>query len=425
MSFLSFFTDPVLRAPTWGCLLMSIASALMGVPILLKKRSLLSETLSHATYPGVVVGVFVFAALFPQGEDWVFLAVLGGAFLFALLALFCVNVLEKRCKVSSDASLSFVLSLFFGAGIVGASVLQAIYPKWQKQVQMLLFGQAATMNDTHIVVYGCMALLVSCFLCLVFRPLQAFLFDRDFAASIKLRTHLLEQIFVVLLLFSLIIGIRSVGVVLLSGMVIAPAVAARQFSNRLQVVLCLAALFGALSGLFGNILSVWSSVPTGPAIVLVGTLFALVSLLFAPRRGLVFRIGRISSFRFRCLRENILKGLWRKGATTWPILRKHHPIFFPLLKLALWRLKRYGLLIQRQGAYELTSTGKIQASHIVRLHRLWELYLAQSLGFELAHVHHTAEEMEHILTPEIEKELTALLKNPKQDPHHQPIPEKL
>ncbi len=414
-----FFTDPVLRAPTWGCLLMSIASALMGVPLLLKKRSLLSETLSHATYPGVVAGVFLFAALFPSRDEWVFLAVLGGAFVFALLGLFTVNRLESRYKVTSDAALSFVLALFFGAGIVGASALQAIFPGWQKQLQMLLFGQAATMQDVHIVIYGALALVVACFLCLVFRPLQALLFDRDFAASIRLRIGLLERLFMVLFVLSLIIGIRSVGVVLLSGMVIAPAVAARQFSDRLQVILCLAALFGALSGFLGNVLSVWGSeegrsLPTGPMIILVGTAFALLALLFAPRRGFVFRVGRVASFRFRCLRENILKALWKKRNVA---LRGLLP------KVALWKLRKCGLVVKRGAEYELTATGKVQAAHIVRLHRLWELYLTQSLGFEAAKVHHTAEEMEHILTPEIEKELTRLLKNPKQDPHHQPIPE--
>ena len=64
-----------------------------------------------------------------------------------------------------------------------------------------------------------------------------------------------------------------------------------------------------------------------------------------------------------------------------------------------------------------------KAARIIRLHRLWEVYLVY-LGQNRDKVHRNAEEMEHIITPELEKELTDLLKDPKQDPHHQPIPQR-
>ncbi|HSX26823.1 MAG TPA: iron chelate uptake ABC transporter family permease subunit [Chlamydiales bacterium] len=417
MNLWDFFTDPVLRAPAWGCILMCIASSLMGVLIFLRKRSLLSESLSHATYPGVVLGVSLFAFLFPKQEEWVFVAGLAGAFFSSLLGLKAIEWLEKKGKVRPDAALCFVLAVFFGFGIVGVSAMQSTLPVWQGQVQMLLFGQAATMSDIHIVIYATLALAVSLFLCLTFRPLQAFLFDRDFASSTGIKVPALERIFFWLLLLSLIVGIRSVGVVLMSGMVIAPAVAARQFSDRLQTMFCLAALFGALSGFLGNYFSVLTSLPTGPMIVLVGTAFALLSLMFAPKRGLLFRIARVFAFRFRCLQENILKGIWKKG-TLW-----NEPSCFSM-RCALWRLKKEGWIAQQGTQFQLTEDGKKKAAFVVRLHRLWELYLTESLGFKAEKVHRTAEEMEHILTPEIEEKLTRLLSNPKQDPHQQPIPER-
>ena len=144
--FWDFFSDPVLRAPTWGCILMCIASSLMGVLIFLRKRSLLAETLSHATYPGAVIGVSVFAFLFSAHEEWTFVAVLGGAFVSSLLGLKAIEWLEGKGKVRTDAALCFVLAVFFGAGVVAASAMQSSFPVWQKQVQMLLFGQAATMT---------------------------------------------------------------------------------------------------------------------------------------------------------------------------------------------------------------------------------------------------------------------------------------
>jgi manganese/zinc/iron transport system permease protein len=434
-SFWDFFSDPVLRAPTWGCLLMCVASSLMGVLIFLRKKSLLGEALSHATYPGAVLGVSLFAYLFPQLEGQVFIAVLGGALISSWLGLKAIGWLEERGKVRTDAALCFVLAVFFGVGMIGASAMQAKLPVWHKQIQMLLFGQAATMTDLHILIYGLLALTVVVFLFLTFRPLQAFLFDRDFASSIGIRTSALEKVLFWLLLLSLIVGIRSVGVVLMSGMVIAPAVAARQFSDRLQTVLGLAALFGALSGFLGNYFSVIGSLslstpeqtlalPTGPMIVLVGTALALFALAFAPHRGLVFRIGRIFAFRFRCLQENILKGIWKKGSVSLLELREAHQISPLFLRCVLWRLYAEGWLVEIGARYSLTQDGNQKAASIVRLHRLWEVYLTEELGFQAEKVHRTAEEMEHILTPEIEERLTRLLSDPKCDPHLQPIPER-
>jgi manganese/zinc/iron transport system permease protein len=384
---MNFFTDPILRAPTWGCMLMCLATSLMGVLIFLRKRSLLGETLSHAAYPGAVVGIL----LFKGGSLF---SVLGGAFVSSWCGYKAVEWLERRIR--PDAALTFVLAVFFGIGIVIASAAQA-----HKDVQMLLFGQVATMGDLHIGIYGALALFVIGFLGLKFRALQAELFDPDFAKSAGIRAS-----FLWLFLIALIMGIRSVGVVLMSGMVIAPAVAARQFTNRLHTMLILAGSFGVLSGFLGNYLSVIWNLPTGPMIVLVATAIALGSLIW----GWAFRMGRIYAFRVRCAQENILKSVWKKGKLDPNISRFHH-----------WRLRKQGWITAKG---ELTFDGKIKAANIVRLHRLWELYLTEELKFCVEKVHKTAEEMEHILTPEMEVRLTRLLDNPKQDPHKQPIPEK-
>lgn len=88
------------------------------------------------------------------------------------------------------------------------------------------------------------------------------------------------------------------------------------------------------------------------------------------------------------------------------------------------KLIKQKALQKEQKKYVLTHEGKKTGAHIVRLHRLWEAYLVYSLGLKIERVHKSAEEMEHILTPEIEKKLTELLDNPEQDPHHQPIPQR-
>ena len=436
MSWMNFFTDPVLRAPCWGTLFMCIASSLMGVLLFLKKKTLLSESLSHATYPGVVIGSLLLGLFFPGCEEWSFLFVLVGAFASSLLALKMIDFLQEKQKMGPDAALCFVLALFFGVGIVATSLLQTILPVKRAQIQMLLFGQAATMTDVHIYLYGALAVFVSFVFYLTFHQIQALSFDRLFSESIGLKVKWLEKILFALLLFSLILGIRSVGVVLMSGMVIAPAVAARQWTNHLYKMLFLAALFGALSGLLGNALSVIGTIalsteeerltlPTGPMIVLIGCVFAFLSLAFAPERGWAFRKLRVGTFRLRCLEENMLKGIWKKGPLSKSSLLSSFGISPFTLFLVLRRLLRHGWIVKERSLYNLTVDGHRKATSIVRLHRLWELYLADTLKLHLEKVHKTAEEMEHILTPDIEERLTKLLSNPSRDPHQQPIPKKV
>lgn len=420
-----YFTDPILRAPTIGCILMCTAAALMGAVLFFQRRLMVSESISHAAYPGAVLGVLVLSLFGSQYEEYSFLAVLIGASLSSWLGLKVIAYLERRIQIKSDPALCFTLAIFFGIGILLASWLQESSPMWVSQVQSLLYGQAATLTDIHIAIYGALACLCIAFIILTFRQLQTFLFDRSFAKSIGIRTRVVERLIFWLLLLSIVAGIRSVGVILMSGMLIAPIVAARQFSNRLSTVFALSALFGALSGLFGNVLSVEVAlaydhihIPTGPMIVLIGSTIALTSLLFSPKRGVFFRLARLALFRLRCLEENVMKGIWKKGS----IERKELKRLYPRSKLAVSRLISQGWVFQDGAKLFLTEDGKVKASAIVRLHRLWELYLTEQLGCQAERVHHSAEEMEHILTPALEERLTKLLEDPQRDPHKQPIP---
>ncbi len=429
-----YFTDPVLQAPTIGSMLMCFCSALVGVIVFLKKRSLLGEALSHATYPGVVFSVLFMATFFPLASDEVAIAILVGASLTCLLGLFAIEKLEGKFRVKNDAALCFVLSVFFGVGVLVASRIQFTHALWYQTVQIFLYGQAATMTDIHVVLYAVLALLVSIALGLLYRPIQMAIFDKDFSRTVGLPIAAIDHLLFLLLVLAIVIGIRSVGVVLMAGMLIAPAVAARQWSHRLWAVFLSAGAIGALSGFFGNYFSVevpnWSldwnfSLPTGPMILLCASSLCLLSLLFAPRNGLVNRFFRILSFRQQCIGDNLLKYLWRhEEGVCLEQIKQWQPLPFLQMRFVVWTLKIQGWIEEAEDGsrlVRLTKDGRQRAMRIVRLHRLWEVYLV-SIGQGVEKVHASAEEMEHIITPELEKELKELLGDPKRDPHAQPIP---
>jgi manganese/zinc/iron transport system permease protein len=409
---IEFFTNPVLRPSTLGSMLMCFSSAIIGVVVYLRRRSLIGETLSHATFPGIVLGVALAAALMPASDEAAAVAILVGAFLFAWLGLKAVNSLENRFRVKSDSALCFVLASFFGLGVLLASRLQSLYPLWSKQAIAFLYGQAATMTNQHVVIYTAFACFIVGLVIFFYRYIEAVNFDALFCQTLGIPSKKLDQLLFLALVLAIVIGIRSVGVVLMAGMLICPALAARPLARHLFQHFAYAGAIGMASGWIGNYLSVVVpqgeySLPTGPMILLTSTALCLLSLLLAPQTGLLSRYLQRKKFRLQCAVENGLKSLWKKQV---PSL---------LSKQVLCQLKKKGWA-DAQG--NLTESGNLAAQKIIRLHRLWEVYLVDYLGQSADKVHRTAEELEHFFSPELERQLSELLHHPERDPHHQPIP---
>ncbi len=431
---ISFFSDPVLRGPTIATLLMSLFSAIAGVLVFVTKRTLIGETLSHASYPGVTLAVALLASFLTDADAFGF-PVLVGAFATAFLGLLTVEWLSKKAGVRQDAALCFVLSSFFGIGITLASYIQFSHPKEFRRIAAYLYGQAATMTDIHIIIYSFLFLFMAGVVFLFYKEILSYCFDSEFAKINLPGSRITQLIILLFVTLAVIIGIRSVGVVLMSAMLIAPPIAARQFTNSFAGMLGFSLLFSGVSTFLGVYTSVvfsqklatafpsWhAALPTGPTIVLTASAFALLSLAFAPKRGLVVRFFRVTTFRWKCHVENILKILWKEKELSFQVLRWRLGTSRSFLLLLLFHLYLRKSIKIEGSRVRVTFDGEKKGMSLTRLHRLWELYLTRYLGMRGHEVHKNAEEIEHILTPELERELTSLLDDPKQDPHNQPIP---
>lgn len=431
-SFFTLFVDPVFRGPMLGSLLMSISTALVGAIAFVRKKSLVGETLSHATFPGVALGMLVAGILFPERETLSLVGILMGALFSALIGQLCMEKMLKHHQ-KADVTLCYILSSFLGAGVLLTSFIQQEHVMWYRKIQVFFYGQAATMMDVHIYLYGILSFFVGLVIFLLYRAIQATCFDPIFAESVGIKKGWVSHCCSLLLCLAIVIGIRSVGVVLMTGMLIAPAVAAKCLTQQFSRFLVLSAVIGIVSAFVGNYLATITPLegtriyylPTGPATVLVASLIAFLALLFSPTKGVLVKAVRRRRFQESCILENLLKAFWkREGAEMhlkailgWKVADRW------LLYTTLRKLVREGWIHRTgKGGYMLTEDGRKKAAYIVRLHRLWELYLVEHLGDTLGNIHRSAEEMEHLITPDIEVKLTKLLLNPTQDPHKQPIP---
>lgn len=431
-----FFTDPILAAPMWATMLMCLSSSLIGILIVVRRRALLGEALSHTTYPGIAMMIF-FAADYLGKASWLFpLLVIVGAFLSATVGMRLIFLLERRFKVSPDSSLCFVLSTFLGIGVLLASRLQFSHPVWVQKVQMFLYGQAATIISSHVWIYAGLTTLIATTLYFFFPVISVTFFDREYAKVCRIRTRLVGILVQVLLISAIVIGIRSVGVLMMSGMLIAPAAAARMVTKRFSHMFIAGGFFGVVSGVLGNMASVYLtdslqetssqfriSFPTGPMILIVAVLIA-VTLLFFAKNGLVWRALRRRRFRRVCNQENILKLLYKANdAQVFTHIKDRLCLTYIECVRGIASLWFKGYLISNEGKWRLALSGEKRARRIIRVHRLWEVYLVSEIGVNAEDVHKSAEDMEHIITPKIERELAAKLGHPEKDPHDQLIPQ--
>ena len=418
------FQEPNVRYVVVGAVLLAISSALVGCFTFLRKKALVGDAVAHAMLPGVCLAFLL------SGTKNPFYIIIG-AFLTGWLSLVLIDVISRKSKIKKDTAIGLILSVFFGLGILLLTAIQHADHAAQSGLSAFLFGKAAALVGHDLWVFGLISVGLLLAVVLAYKELALLAFDEAFAVSIGLPVKRLELLLTTLTVLAVVAGIQAVGVVLMAAMLITPAAAARLWTHRLGAMLWLAAAFGALSGVSGAYISYLSpAMPTGPWIVMVISFIALISFFIAPKRGICYQFIRQQRVKRRILHENILKIFYQlaeqdqrfeQSRSIAALQQKRH---IPRTKLTqgLRTLTRQGFLRKTSGKWQLTAQGKRKGQRIVKLHRLWEVYLTKYLRIAPDHVHEDAENIEHILSPELEARLEALLEYPDSDPHAANIP---
>lgn len=432
--------DPVLAAPLLACTSLGMLFGFLGCYVVLQNKSLLGEALSHACYPGLVLGGLVSACFWQNDSFEELLTIFIGAALFIWLAEMLMKSMMQNCKFSSDAALCSTLASFFAAGLLLISIFQPNFPLLARRLQSLLLGQAATVSNTFATLSCLISIIGIGSMLLLARSIKVHLFDPVFGNLSGLWGRLHERLMLIVIILSLIVGARIVGVVLVSAFIVFPPLTARFWVRSFNGMTILSGLLGGMAGALGIYLAHTNYLifgadgiskgvlPTGPTIILVASGGFFFSLFFAKRDGLIVREWRRALFQRRCAKENVLKSMLQLEER----LQRSTVLFAEVAYAAGMNIQRFQSLLKDlvkngdvvcgQNEISLTEQGRVLAKRLVRLHRLWELYLVELCKMSRERVHPSAEEMEHILTPEIERELDLLLHHPTVDPHHQPIP---
>lgn len=266
-----------------GTALLGLASGIAGTFAVLRKESLIGDGLSHAALPGVVI-----AFLLTGIKDIEVL--ITGAALSSIAAAWLITITVENSKIKFDGALATILSAFFGFGMVLLTYLQSLNNAGQAGLSKFIFGQAATILARDVYITSAAALIIIVLTALFWKELKLISFDVEYAKTLQIPVTFTLILYRSLLIMTIIIGIQSVGAILISSLLIAPAVGARQWTNKLGTMCILAGFFGMLSAIGGTI---WSTtvqkLPTGPAIIVILSAIVLLSLIFAPNRGILWQ----------------------------------------------------------------------------------------------------------------------------------------
>ena len=260
-----------------GTALLGCTAGLLGIFVLLRKQSLLGDTIAHAALPGIAITFLLTHSKNPA------LLLLGGS-LTSSIAIWFMSLITRKTHLKKDTAMGIVLSVFFGFGLVLMTIIQKKPIPHQSILNKFLFGNASTLLPFDLLLIGGVSILFTFILLYLWKPFKLISFDPHFAHSIGYHPERAQFILTTLVIITVVLGLQTVGVILMSTMLIAPAAAARQWTTRIEQMAPLAALLGTIAAVAGSLMSsTVAQLPTGPVIVVILTSFVFISLVFAPQ----------------------------------------------------------------------------------------------------------------------------------------------
>ena len=431
------------RVVLLGTTLLGIGAGTVGTFMLLRRRSLIGDVVSHASLPGIAVA-FLAVELIHPGTGRSLPSLMFGALTAGLLGVLCTMGITRFSRIKEDAALAIVLSVFFGAGIAMFTVIQKLPTGQIAGLQQFIYGQTAAMTAADVRWIATSSIAVVSVSVLLFKEFGLLCFDEEFGRTQGWPTVGLDLALMGLVVTMSIIGLQSVGLLLVVAMLIIPAAAARFWTERLGPMTIIAALCGGTSAWLGGVVSsLFSRFSAGAVIVLVGSLCFAASLLLGTRRGLLPKWVAQRASRRLAGRHDLSRAIYEMLEPHLPSIDPtlpgdplcHHVLTYTdILERRSWSSTRLdkllrtavsdGSLVATENGWRLTAPGATSARQVAKNHRLWETYLILHADIATSHVDRDADLTEHVLDEELVAELleTVSQRYPQMDMPPSPHP---
>jgi len=422
------------RIVLMGTCLLGISGGVVGTFMLLRKRSLVGDVVGHASLPGIGVAYLVMEMIEP-GSGKSLPGLLTGAFISGLCGALCTLAIKHYTRIKDDAALAIVLSIFFGVGVALFTIVQRMSTGNAAGLHQFVFGKTSSLLANDVKLFAGLAVLVIVVTVFLFKEMTILSFDQEFAHAQGWPVLLLDSLLMGLIVLVTVIGLQSVGLLLVVALPVIPAAAARFWTDSLRTMSWISAGIGGMSAVAGVIFSAtFPLLSTGPMIVLSGSFLFTISMFFGTQRGVITRLRRLRLSRIRHGRLDLLRACYEHLEQNLPEGMMLHSdqmtdrmlTLNSLLTKRSWKPARVQSLLNRavrdhlltrqgEAGYQLTLEGASQAIRAARNHRMWELFLIRYAEIAPSHVDRDADMIEHVLSPDVLEELETALG--QQYPH--------
>jgi manganese/zinc/iron transport system permease protein len=403
------------RVVVLGVMALGTAAGLVGTFLLLRKRALTADALSHATLPGIAIAFMVMVGFGGDGKTLV--GLLLGAFVFGCIGVLAILGIRHTTRLKDDAAIGIVLSVLFGLGLCLLRIATEFPNGSAAGLSGFIFGKAASMVASDAMTMGLVALGIAIVTAVLRKEWTLLCFDEKFGAVQGWPVLRLDVVLMVLVAIVTVIALQSVGLVLAVAMLIIPAASARYWTTKITSMLIASALIGCMSGWLGAVVSALiPRMPTGPIIVLICGFWFVLSFIVGPKDGLIVRhVSRVRLNR-RIALQHILRAMWEVCEDN----KKSEFTLGSIVHVRSWNKRTVSKLLRNCArrnyatnlathVWQLTEKGKAEASRVVRNHRLWEVYLITYADIAPTHVDRDADMIEHVLGRDLVEKLEALL----------------
>ncbi|MEE2912287.1 MAG: metal ABC transporter permease [Planctomycetota bacterium] len=403
------------RVVVLGVMALGASAGLIGTFLLLRKRALTADALSHSTLPGIAISFMIMVLLGGSGKSLI--GLLAGAFVFGGIGVLCILAIRQTTRLKDDAAIGIVLSVFFGLGLCLLRMASELPTGSVSGLGDFIFGKAASMIASDAFLMAGVAVLALIATFVMRKELTLLCFDEQFTSVQGWSVLWLDILLMALVAIVTVVALQSVGLVLAVALLIIPAASAKYWTRRIWTMLIAAAVIGCLSGWLGAVVSALvPRMPTGPIIVLLCGFWFVISFIFGSNDGLALRQFARWSLNRRIARQHILRAIWevcekrQAQAVSVEELASLRSWNVATVRRLLRKITRGGLAVRlSHHSWRVTEKGRIESSRVARNHRLWEIYLINYADIAPTHVDRDADMIEHILGIEMVEKLDQLL----------------
>ncbi|HQY91406.1 metal ABC transporter permease [Caldilinea sp.] len=257
-----------------AAIMVGVLCPVVGAYMVLKGMSFFGDALAHAILPGIVITFLV---------GWP-LAV--GALASALIAVLLIGVISQRSALQEDTAIGIV---FAGAFALGVALLSTV-SSFAVDLTHILFGDVLGVSSADLWVMLALGVVVLGVIALFYKEFLVLTFDPMLALVLRLPATALRYLLLSMIALTVVTSLQTVGISLVLAMLVTPAATARMLTRRLPAMMALAAALGVVANVIGLYVSYYWNVASGPMMVLVSTLLFGLVFLFAPGRGMIWRM---------------------------------------------------------------------------------------------------------------------------------------